>query len=98
MRRFLDWFFRDRATGAVVIAQWPNLALWLFAASAGLVWVNEAAALGLPGWAAASLRIAAILTLAWWALDELVRGVNPWRRCLGGLVLLLGLWRMAGRL
>ena len=21
--------------------------------------------------------------LAWWALDEVIRGVNPWRRVLG---------------
>jgi hypothetical protein len=25
--------------------------------------------------------------LVWWAVDELIRGVNPWRRFLGGAVL-----------
>jgi len=25
--------------------------------------------------------------LIWWAVDELIRGVNPWRRLLGGAVL-----------
>jgi len=25
--------------------------------------------------------------LVWWAIDELFRGVNPWRRLLGGAVL-----------
>jgi hypothetical protein len=27
------------------------------------------------------------VALAVWAGDELLRGVNPWRRCLGGAVL-----------
>ncbi len=27
--------------------------------------------------------MAALATLAWWAIDEVVRGVNPWRRILG---------------
>ncbi len=26
--------------------------------------------------------------LIWWAGDELLRGVNPWRRCLGAAVLI----------
>ena len=25
----------------------------------------------------------AVLALAWWAGDEVIRGVNPWRRFLG---------------
>jgi hypothetical protein len=29
MRRFLQWFFRNRETGAITIAQAPNLALWI---------------------------------------------------------------------
>ena len=28
MRRFLLWFFKGRETGAITIAQTPNLALW----------------------------------------------------------------------
>ena len=34
------------------------------------------------------LRIVALLSLTIWALDEIVRGVNPWRRCLGAVVLI----------
>jgi hypothetical protein len=29
------------------------------------------------------LRAVALAALAWWALDEVIRGVNPWRRLLG---------------
>ncbi|MBM0202934.1 hypothetical protein JNW90_07375 [Micromonospora sp. STR1s_5] len=30
LMRFVDWFFRDRRSGGIVIGQWPNLPLWLF--------------------------------------------------------------------
>lgn len=98
MNRFVDWFFRDRATGTVVIGQWPNLPLWLFGLAAGLSWTIEAAGLPAPASVVLGLRIASAVCLAWWALDEVIRGVNPWRRCLGGGVLLFGLWRLAGGL
>ena len=98
MRRFLDWAFRDRRTGAVVIGQWPNAPLWLFVAASVAEWLLEAVAPGLPPWLFAGLRIVALLALAAWALDEILRGVNPWRRFLGGAVLVgLGL-SLAGRL
>ncbi|MFD0936266.1 hypothetical protein [Methylobacterium trifolii] len=86
MRRAVDWAFRDRRTGAITIGQWPNLPLWLFLGLTALAWA--AGGLGDPSGAAiAILRIAARLCLAWWALDEVLRGVNPWRRFLGGVVL-----------
>ena len=79
----VDWLFRNRKTGALTIAQWPNLPLWLFGG------------LSLAGWAAQTnpplanwLSIGADLALAWWALDELLRGVNPWRRFLGAATLI----------
>ena len=79
-----DWWFRDRSTGEVVIAQFPNPPLWIFLAAVvvrafATDGTTLAAAAGWTGTAA----------LAWWALDEIVRGVNPWRRALGagGLVL-----------
>ncbi len=34
-----------------------------------------------------ALRVIATGGLLWWAADELIRGVNPWRRLLGGGVL-----------
>lgn len=82
IRRAFDWFCRDRRTGRIVIGQWPNLPLWLFAA-ASLVALLAA---GTPAGLYADL--ASRLFLAWWAADELLRGVNPWRRCLGAAVLL----------
>lgn len=84
------WFFRDRRTGEIVIAQWPNLPLWLFAGAASLSWGLDATAASVPDGTRSALRLVAIVCLGWWALDELFRGVNPWRRLLGGAVLLLG--------
>jgi len=34
------------------------------------------------------------MALAWWAVDEVVRGVNPWRRCLGAGVLAFLAWKL----
>lgn len=77
-----DWCFRSRQTGRITIGQWPNLPLVLFGilAMADRLFRPE-------GGAGTALRTGAALALAWWAADELVRGVNPWRRALGGTVL-----------
>ena len=87
LRRAFDWFFRDRA-GRIVIGQWPNLPLWLFGAAA----IVAAVAAGTPAGLYADL--ASRVFLFWWAGDEVLRGVNPWRRCLGAAVLLLLLVRL----
>ena len=34
-----------------------------------------------------TLRVVAAGSLFWWAIDEVLRGVNPWRRLLGAGVL-----------
>jgi uncharacterized membrane protein YhhN len=47
MRRFLYWFFRNRETGEVTIAQAPNLVLWIAIAAGVLLWVWPPA--GNPG-------------------------------------------------
>jgi hypothetical protein len=77
----IDWALRDRRTGRIVVAQWPNTAL--------IVWIAASVVLALsdPGgtWGLA-LRVAATVALSWWAVDEIVRGVNPWRRLLGAVV------------
>ncbi|MFJ7438474.1 hypothetical protein ACIQW5_12520 [Methylorubrum thiocyanatum] len=98
MRRVFDWFFRDRRTGAVVIGQWPNLPLWIFGAAAALEWLLEALAPSLPAPVFAGLRLVALLSLTVWSLDEILRGVNPWRRCLGGVVLIGIVVSLLGRL
>ncbi len=73
-----DWLFRNRDTGRITIAQFPNAALWLFVAATALRWIIPSGSR--VHTAAAWLAVAA---LAWWAGDEVVRGVNPWRRVLG---------------
>jgi hypothetical protein len=82
MGRVIDWLFRDRSTGRITIAQFPNAALGLFLAASALQWVLDPA-----GALRTGLRVLAVVGLIWWAGDELIRGVNPWRRLLGGVVL-----------
>lgn len=89
LMRVLDWAFRDRHTGRIVIAQWPNLWLWIFiAASLVEMVVGTVTPIGIAA------RIVAMLFLVVWAGDELLRGVNPWRRCLGAAVLIGSLVRL----
>lgn len=73
-----DWWFRDRTTGRIVVAQFPNLPLWIFFAAAVVrAFVSDGSRPEeIAGWIGTG-------ALAWWALDEVVRGVNPWRRVLG---------------
>jgi hypothetical protein len=78
----LRWVFVSRRTGRLTVAQWPNvpLAVFLLVAAASRVFHPS-------GGAATFLRVLGIVALVVWALDELVRGVNPFRRILGGAVL-----------
>ena len=78
----IDWLFRDRHTGRITIVQAPNLALWLFIAAAVL-----RSLLDPSGGLRTALDVLATAALVWWAVDEVARGVNPWRRLLGGAVL-----------
>jgi hypothetical protein len=84
MRGVFDWCFRNRVTGAITIGQWPNPPLWILAAASVLGLLVPA-----PSPAATVLSVIAGLSLAWWAADEVLRGVNPWRRALGAAVLIL---------
>jgi hypothetical protein len=74
---WFDWAFRNRQTGQVTIAQFPNIALWVFFATAVLRRVVRS---GTPHTLFVWVGLA---SLGWWALDEVLRGVNPWRRLLG---------------
>ena len=78
----IDWLFRDRTTGRYVVAQTPNLSLGLFLVAAGLRWL-----LSPSGWFGTLLDGVALGAIVWWGVDELLRGVNPWRRLLGAGVL-----------
>jgi len=78
VRRVIDWLFRNRETGRITIAQFPNLALWIFLGTIVARWVVSE-----DSGAFTALRVVALVALGWWAVDEVVRGVNPWRRFLG---------------
>ena len=89
--RAIDWFLRSRVDGRIVVGQFPNLPLWLF----GAAWI--AGSLAGDGPVGRWSHIAADAFLTWWAADELLRGVNPWRRCLGaGVLLWLGFVWISG--
>jgi len=69
-------------TGEITIAQTPNLALGAFLVSWAVQWLlRPSGQLGI------ALTLATIGALVWWAADEVLRGVNPWRRFLGSGVL-----------
>ena len=87
-RRSLDWAFVNRRTGRYTVAQWPNLALCVFIGATVLHLFHPS---GTFGTVVRSLGEAALIV---WAIDEVVRGVNPFRRVLGaavGLATVLGL-------
>ena len=81
VRRFFDWFFRSRETGAITVAQWPNLLLWIVIVAGALLWIWPSA-----GRLSITLTIVLKGGLILWGADEILRGVNPWRRCLGAAV------------
>ena len=82
VRRAFDWLFRSRTDGRIVIGQFPNLSLWSF------IVARVAGAFLDAGTApATAAQVIATLAIVWWATDEIVRGVNPWRRLLGAAVL-----------
>ena len=84
--------FRSRQTGQIVIAQFPNVAFGLYLAVA-----LTRRVLHPTGSARTALDWVAVGALAWWAVDEVVRGVNPFRRALGvfGCFLVVtGVWAL----
>jgi hypothetical protein len=80
--KVVDWVFRDRRTGRIVIAQWPNVALAVWIVAGVLRAVLDPSG----GWRT-TLDVVGTAALTWWAVDEIARGVNPWRRFLGAVVL-----------
>ena len=70
--------------GAITIAQAPNLALWIVIVTSVLIWAWRP-----PGRVGAALEIVVKGGLFVWALDEVVRGVNPIARTHGNTELQL---------
>jgi len=78
----VTWLFRNRSTGRITVAQRPNLSLIVFALCVSARWI-----LSPVGTAAAVINIIGVTALTWWSFDEILRGVNPFRRILGAGVL-----------
>jgi hypothetical protein len=83
IRSVLEWTFRDRTTGRIVVAQAPNLPLLLWILATVLRWLLDP-----HGRWGTAVSVVGTGALIFWAADEVVRGVNPWRRFLGTAVLL----------
>lgn len=82
-RSAIDWLFRNRETGRITIAQWPNPSIGIFiAATVARRLLDPAGTIGV------AIAVVGTVALVWWALDEVIRGVNPWRRILGAVVLI----------
>jgi hypothetical protein len=83
-RRGVRWMFVNRRTGGLTVAQWPNVTLSVSFA------LSTARRFHYPkgGTPATTLHVLGAVATIVWAVDELVRGVNPFRRILGSVVLL----------
>jgi hypothetical protein len=79
----VDWLFRNRQTDEITIGQPPNPPLLVFGAARVARRV-----FGPSGRIGTALDVVGTAALAVWAVDEVVRGVNPWRRGLGAGALL----------
>jgi hypothetical protein len=84
LRRALAWAFRNRRTGRVTVVQWPNipLATWLVATVIQLAFRSNTLVSSVASAAGSA-------ALALWAAIEIGWGVNPFRRGLGSVVLIL---------
>jgi hypothetical protein len=86
-RRAIRWIFVSRQSGRLTIAQWPNISLWAF-----IILTVGSHILHANGSAGRLIRVAADVALLVWAADELIRGVNPFRRVLGSLVIVVAIY------
>ena len=77
-----DRLFRNPATGRVVIAQPPNVPLWLFIGATGARLAFRPA-----GSIAMAVSVVGALALGWWSVAEIGWGESLFRRLLGGVVL-----------
>jgi hypothetical protein len=76
------WWFENRRTGEITIAQFPNWPLFAIAFGWLVLLVTDDGS-------AAHDTTRVVVTGLWlfWGADEVIRGVNPWRRVLGALVI-----------
>jgi hypothetical protein len=83
VRRIVRWMFLNRRTGAMTVIQWPNISLSVYIGLSVAQRLSHAL-----GTNASVLKALADVALIVWGVDELIRGVNPFRRILGSVVLL----------
>lgn len=76
-----SWWFQS-TDGRLAVGQFPNPALWVWfvAVLLGQFDLSHAHTTAVDG-----IRHGALIV---WALDEVVRGASPFRRALGGIVLI----------
>jgi len=74
----LRWAVTSRETGKVVLFQAPNLPAVLSTVGVVLTAMSPRGS-GVQHGAA----VATVLASTWWGVDELARGVNPFRKALG---------------
>jgi hypothetical protein len=79
----VNWLFRNRRTGEITVMQRPNVPLSIFFGASVLTWIVRPHGTLLTGFS-----LVTNVALTYWGADELFRGVNPFRRALGVLVLL----------
>ena len=75
-------FFRNPDTGDMILVEMPNIPLWIFLACAAARLVFQPV-----GTVGTAVSIIGTVSLAVWAVMEVLRGDSPFRRVLGGLVL-----------
>jgi hypothetical protein len=85
----LRWWFENRETGDITVAQFPNWPLFGVGAAWAIGWFAEEGSRvhDIAG-------VAATVLWLYWGADEVRRGVNPWRRLLGAGVVLWQLGRL----
>jgi hypothetical protein len=81
-QRFVDWCFRNRQTGEITVGQPPNPPVVICVVALGSRWLFHP-----PGMISTALGVIGTGAGVFWAGDELLRGVNPWRRMIGATVL-----------
>jgi len=82
------WWFENRTTGQLTIVQIPNWEIWAIGAAWLIVRLTDGGSA--VGRVADSAGVGLWLV---WGADEILRGVNPWRRLLGAAV--IG-WQLVG--
>lgn len=92
-KRIIEWLLLDRTTGRITIVQFPNVPLGIFLIASALRWFASP-----DGTTGTVVSVVATGGLLWWAIDEIVRGVNPFRRALGASIFVVTVVMMFVRL